>query len=209
MSFEFDFTIEKLSQCINNPRLDIWYQPLVDILPEYGIVTVSRVAGWLSQTGHESMDFRTLQENLNYSASGLMRTFPRYFPNEAVANSYHRQPMKIANRAYANRMGNGPESSGDGWNFRGRGILQITGKDNYRRCSLALYGNEILLEQPDLLLEPDGSIRSACWYWNSRNINNDADNNDVRAMTLKINGGYHGLDDRTNRFNRCMDVLSS
>lgn len=207
MSFDFDFTLDKLSQCIANPRIEMWYQTIIDVLPEYGITTVNRVAGWLSQTGHESGDFRTLQENLNYSGTALMGQWPRYFPTSAIANQYHRQPEKIANRAYANRMGNGPESSGDGWKFRGRGILQVTGKDNYRRCSQALYGDDLLLTQPELLVEVDGAVRSACWYWNSRNINDDADRQDVTMMTKKINGGTTHIDDRRRRFNLCLQIL--
>lgn len=207
MSFNFDFTLAKLSACISNATISQWYGPLCEILPQYGINTKLRVAGWLSQTGHESGSFKFMQENLNYGSKGLLATFPRYFPTQALADSYQRKPEKIANRVYGGRMGNGVESTGDGWKFRGRGIIQITGKDNYRNCSLALYGTEILLEQPEILQTIDGAVRSACWYWNSRNINVDADNRDVLAMTRKINGGTHGLDDRTARYNLCMSVL--
>jgi len=207
MGFDFDFTPEKLAACINNPNIDQWYGPLVDILPQYAINTRLRVAGWLSQCGHESGDFKFLQENLNYGAKGLLTVFPRYFPTQALAESYQRKPEMIANRVYGGRMGNGAEPTGDGWKYRGRGLIQITGKDNYTRCSRTLYGNDILLENPDLLLDIDGAIRSACWYWNSRNINVDADNRDVLTMTRKINGGTHGLDDRQRRYNNCMAVL--
>lgn len=207
MTFSFDFTAEKFSRCINNPRSEEWFSVLCEILPQYGISTKQRVAGWLSQTGHESGDFRTLSENLNYSAQGLMKTFPRYFPTVALADQYARQPMKIANRVYGGRMGNGPESTGEGWRYRGRGILQITGKDNYRNCSNTLYGDDLLLREPDLLLDMDGAVRSACWFWNSRNINADADRGDVVAMTRKVNGGTHGLEDRQRRYRLCISVL--
>lgn len=207
MSFDFDFTPEKLSQCINNPNVGQWFDALYEILPTYQINTKLRVAGWLSQTGHESGDFRAVQENLNYGAKGLRATFSKYFPTDDLANAYQRQPEKIANRVYGGRMGNGPESSGEGWKFRGRGLIQVTGKDNYTRCSQALYGDDVLIEQPELLQDIDGAIRSACWYWNSRNINADADRGDVLTMTKKINGGTHGLEDRQRRYNICMSVL--
>lgn len=208
MSFQFDFTKEKLARCLNNPKIGDWYDALVTNLPDYGITTKQRVAGWLSQCGHESADFKALSENLNYGAPGLQSVFGKYFPTRELAESYQRKPEMIANKVYGGRMGNGPESSGDGWKFRGRGILQITGKDNYRNCSKALYGDEnILLESPELLSDFDGAVRSACWYWNSRNINADADRGDVLAMTKKVNGGTHGLEDRQRRYALCMSVL--
>lgn len=208
MSFDFDFTPDALARCINNPNIDQWYDVLYEILPQYGISTKLRVAGWLSQTGHESADFKAVSENLNYGARGLRLTFPKYFPTDALAEQYQRKPAMIANRVYGGRMGNGPEATGDGWKFRGRGLIQVTGKDNYRRCSLALYGDEnLLLDQPELLQDMDGAVRSACWYWNSRNINVDADNGDVLTMTRKINGGTHGLEDRRARYDRCMRSL--
>ena len=207
MSFVFDFTPEKLSKCINNPNAEQWFAALYEILPTYQINTKLRVAGWLSQTGHESGDFRAVQENLNYGAKGLRATFPKYFPTDDLAATYQRQPEKIANKVYGGRMGNGPESSGDGWKFRGRGLIQVTGKENYLRCSQALYGNDFLMQTPELLQDIDGAVRSACWYWNSRNINVDADRSDVMAMTKKINGGTHGLDDRQRRYAICMQVL--
>lgn len=207
MSFEFDFTPDKLQACIKNPNIAEWYEPICDILPEYQINNPRRVAAWLAQCGHESADFKFMQENLNYGAKGLRSIFGKYFPNDELANSYQRQPEKIANRVYGNRMGNGPEESGEGWKFRGRGIIQITGKDNYRRCSLALYGDESLLDDPDLLCQIDGSIRSACWYWNSRNLNADADREDQLTVTKKINGGTHGLEDRLARYKHCIGIL--
>jgi putative chitinase len=207
MGFDFSFTPEKLAACISNPNINQWYDSLVDILPQYAINTRLRVAGWLSQCGHESGDFKILQENLNYGAKGLLTVFPRYFPTQALAESYQRKPEMIANRVYGGRMGNGVETTGDGWKYRGRGLIQITGKDNYTRCSRTLYGDDSLLENPDLLLDVDGAIRSACWYWNSRNINVDADNGDVLTMTKKINGGTIGLDDRQRRYDRCMATL--
>lgn len=207
MSFDFAFTQDKLAACVKNPNIAQWYGPLCDILPKYGITTKLRVAGWLSQCGHESGDFKFVQENLNYGAKGLLGVFPKYFPSQQLAESYERKPEMIANKVYGGRMGNGPEASGDGWKFRGRGLIQVTGKENYTKCSQALYGNTVLLENPDILSEVDGAIRSACWYWNSRSLNADADKGDVMALTRKINGGTHGLDDRQRRYDICMKTL--
>ena len=204
----FDFTLDKLQRCIKNSKISEWHAPLCELLPQYQINTTKRVGAWLAQCGHESGDFKLLIENLNYSAKGLRSIFPKYFLTEEAAISYQRQPEKIANKVYSNRMGNGSEQSGEGWKFRGRGIIQITGKENYTKCSQTLYGNLILLENPDLLCEIDGAIRSACWYWNSRSINGDADKEDHITVTKKINGGTIGLDDRIERYNHCYKILS-
>jgi putative chitinase len=209
MSFTFNFTQEKLAKCIKNTQSASWYPALVDILPKYQINTEKRVSAWLAQCGHESGDFNILQENLNYSAKGLKTVFSKYFLTEEMANQYQRNPEKIANYVYGNRMGNGPENTGDGFKFRGRGLIQITGKQNYTACSEALYGSKILLENPDLLVEIDGAVRSACWFWNSRKLNTEADKEDHVALTKKINGGTHGLDDRIARYNRCFPILNS
>jgi putative chitinase len=209
MSFEFDFTPEKLLACIPGHNIDAWYEPIVNALPDYEIVTVMRVAAWLAQMGHESGDLREVQENLNYSAKGLRGVFPRYFPTDEMALEYQRKPEKIASRVYGGRMGNGPEETQEGWKFHGRGLVQITGKENYSHCSQALYGDLRLLENPDLLAEQDGAIRSACWYWNSRQLNPLADAGDIVTITKRINGGTIGLEDRTNRYHRALQVLSA
>lgn len=207
MTFTFSFTQEKLASAIKNSKIDIWFSILEETLPKYQIITPERVSAWLAQCGHESANFTALQENLNYSAKGLRTIFGKYFLTEDAANEYQRNPQKIANRVYGNRMGNGNESSGEGWKFRGRGLIQLTGKDTYRMCSKALYGSEILLENPDLLCDPDGAVRSACWFWNSKKINEDADKEDHVAITKKINGGTHGLDDRISRYNTCIAIF--
>ena len=169
MSFDFDFTAEKLRSCVNNPHMEHWFDSLADVLPNYDITSVERVAAWLAQISHE----------------------------------------RIANRIYASRMGNGDESTGEGYKFRGRGLVQVTGKSNYAACSKALYGDEnTLLENPDLLKEADGAIRSACWYWNSRNLNAAADVGDMLTITKRINGGVIGLEDRMNRYKHIMAVLN-
>lgn len=207
MPFDFNFTEEHLSNCINNHALGDWFAAINDNLPEYGITSVERVAAWLAQMGHESGDFKELKENLNYGAKGLRVTFPKYFPSDEMALAYQRQPEKIANRVYGGRMGNGSEETGDGWKYHGRGLIQITGKDNYTYCSNALYGDLSLLENPDMLCDMDGAVRSACWFWNSRNLNPLADAGDIVTITKRINGGTIGLDDRTNRWHRALSVL--
>jgi putative chitinase len=207
MPFDFNFTEEHLSHCINNHALGDWFAAINDNLPEYGITSVERVAAWLAQMGHESGDFKELKENLNYGAKGLRVTFPKYFPSDEMALAYQRQPEKIANRVYGGRMGNGSEETGDGWKYHGRGLIQITGKDNYTHCSNALYGDLSLLENPDMLCDMDGAVRSACWFWNSRNLNPLADAGDIVTITKRINGGTIGLDDRTNRWHRALSVL--
>jgi len=158
----------------------------------------NRAAHFFAQTAHESGNFKTFSENLNYSAKGLRGVFRKYFPTDALANAYARQPMKIANRVYANRMGNGPESSGDGWKFRGRGALQLTGHDNYQ--AFANYVN-----RPDVMANPDlvaGELcfESALWFFDRNKLWGICDQgvNDaaILALTKRINGGTHGLDDR-------------
>jgi putative chitinase len=158
----------------------------------------NRAAHFFAQTAHESGNFKTFSENLNYSAKGLRGVFRKYFPTDALANAYARQPMKIANRVYANRMGNGPESSGDGWKFRGRGALQLTGHDNYQ--AFANYVN-----RPDVMTNPDlvaGELcfESALWFFDRNKLWGICDQgiNDgaILALTKRINGGTHGLDDR-------------
>ena len=166
------------------------------------------MAAFLAQCAHESGGFTALHENLNYRPESLCKIFPKYFPNMDVANQYAHQPEKIANRVYSNRMGNGDEESGDGWKFCGRGILQVTGKDNYLACSKAIYGDERLLENPDLLSEKDGAIASACWFWSLRHLNEWTDQGDIKEVTRRINGGYNGLADREQRYQKAINALS-
>lgn len=207
MSFEFDFTEEKLKKCLSrnkNPR-DL-FESLEKVLPKYEITTVERVAAFLAQCGHESLDFTVLQENLNYGAKGLLGLFKKYFPNEALAKQYERKPEKIANRIYANRMGNGPEESGDGWAHRGRGAIQLTGKLNYQA-----FANSIGLTLEDAITycaTMDGAIESACWFWQKNKLNVIADKKDVLAMTKKINGGTIGLEDRKKHYEHNIEVLA-
>ncbi len=131
--FEFEFTLAKFKNCVggNPPHAEHWYEALCQILPDYDIHTVPRVAAFLAQTAHESGGYRAIKENLNYKAESLMRVWPRYFPTMEIAKQYAHNQEKIANRAYGGRMGNGDEASGDGWRYCGRGLIQLTGKSNY------------------------------------------------------------------------------
>jgi putative chitinase len=171
-----------------------WFEPLQETFEKYNINTPKRQAAFLGQCMHESNNFRTLTENLNYSAQGLMATWPRRFPNIEFANQYHRQPEKIANRVYGGRMGNGPEETGEGWRYRGRGLKQLTGKENYERCGSGLGVD--LVSNPDLLLDPKYAALSAGWFWDQNKLNDLADSGDIETMTRRINGGLIGLDAR-------------
>jgi putative chitinase len=208
MSFEFEFTEEKLKKCVSrNKNIHTLYESLNTVLPKYDINTVDRVAAFLAQCGHESLDFTVLQENLNYGAKGLLGLFKKYFPNEALAKEYERKPEKIANKIYANRMGNGPESSGDGWAHRGRGAIQLTGKLNYQA-----FANSIGLTLEDAIKyceTMDGAIESACWFWNKNKLNVIADKNDIVLLTKKINGGTIGLEDRKKHWEHNKQVLAN
>ena len=194
---------ELLSQIGINPS---WLPHIVYTFDIYQINNPNRIAGFIGQTAHESNNYRTLQENLNYSANGLVTVWPSRFPTFDIANEYARQPEKIANKVYANRIGNGPEESGDGWRYRGRGIIQITGRENYEKLSDALGQN--FLGEPDLLLEPRWAVMSAGWFWNSRRLNEIADRKDWNLLTRRINGGLHGLSDRILRTERVLTLLS-
>lgn len=209
MSFTFDFTRDKLKQLFpRNYDIDEWYEALVEILPLWDITTPERVAGFLAQTGHESSNFSVLSENLNYSATRLNEVFPKYFARAGRdANLYNRNPEKIANVVYANRMGNGNEASGDGWKFRGRGIIQLTGKSNYQAFADTM---KIKLDEAINYVETKkGAINSACWFWDTRNLNSVADQKDIYQMTRLINGGTHGLEDRKARYDQAMQILTN
>jgi len=161
----------------------------------------------LAQCGHESAGFTVLAENLNYSAEGLSKVFPKRFPTAAAAQPYHRQPEKIANKIYCDRMGNGSEASGDGYKYRGSGFIQLTGKDNY--SSFAKFINKPLDETVDYCKTLEGALESACWFWHVNRINVFADSGDIVAMTKKINGGVLGLDERKKHYNEALKLLSS
>lgn len=164
-----------------------------------------RIAAFLAQVAHESGGFNFVQENLNYGAKGLMNTFKRYFPSEDLAKQYERKPEKIANRVYANRMKNGDEASGDGWKFRGRGLIQLTGRDNYTRFAKAL---EITLDEAISYLEtPSGAVASAGWFWDTNKLNIYCDKDDFVGLTRRINGGTIGLEDRKHHYEIALEAF--
>jgi len=177
-----------------------------EVLPQYNIDTPLRICHFLAQIIHESGYLKAKVENLNYSSQALSRVFSKYFPSNSIAEEYERQPEKIANRIYANRMGNGDEDSGDGWKYRGRGLIQLTGKSNYKSC-----GNDLgldLVNNPDLIInDPEVNVKIACWFWKKNNLNSLADKDDITSITKKINGGINGLTDRKNKLDICKKVL--
>lgn len=191
------------SQTCNEGTANIWLDALNEVCEKYQIDTPVRIAGFLAQCGHESGGFKFVEENLNYSAPALRSVFGKYFPDDSSAQAFARNPEKIANRVYANRMGNGNEASGDGWKYRGRGIIQITGKDNYVASGNALGVD--FVSNPDLASTPEFAALTAGWYWDTRHLNNYADAQDVLGMTKRVNGGTNGLDDRQLRYARLMD----
>lgn len=175
-------------------------------LARWGIDEPLEIIHFLGQLSHESAGFSKRTENLNYSAKALRAVFGKYFPTEAEALSYHRQPERIANRVYANRMGNGNEASGDGWRFRGRGFIQLTGRNNYERCGKDL--GLPLVEQPDLVSDNlTVALLAAAWYWNDLQLGRLALQDDILGITKRINGGTHGLECRTRRVNLLKDIM--
>ena len=176
---------------------------LDNLLPAAGIDTKERVNMFLAQCGHESGGFTAFSENLNYSAKGLRTVFPKYFPDDSVANAYERNPEKIANKVYANRMGNGPESSGDGWKYRGIGLIQLTGKDNFNIFSKES-GIDLVTNPEQYRNDLTVIIKSAIWFWNKNKLNSYCDNADFIGLTKKINGGLNGLEDRQDKLKKLM-----
>lgn len=171
----------------------------LDILKKYEINTLKRRAAFMAQCHHESQGFTRKVENLNYSAKGLMNTWPARFNTQALADAYARQPEKIANKVYSDRMGNGDAASGEGWKYRGRGLLQITGKDSYQAFARV---KGIELDEAVKYLETDeGALESACWYWQTRGLNGLADTGDIRGITKRINGGTIGYAERKELYN--------
>jgi putative chitinase len=189
----------------NNKNITEWCVSLNKILPMYGISTPKRIAMFIAQCAHESNDFSVLSENLMYRAETLLHEWPSHFPSLMIAQQYALQPEKIANRAYANRMGNGNESSGDGWKYRGRGLIQITGHDNNIKFADSL--NMTVSQAIQYLLTFDGAVESGCWYWKINNINPWCDSGNVQKVTEIINGGDMGLTDRINKYNKAITIF--
>lgn len=203
-----ELTIDVLVECLPEAKranLEKFVEGLNETFEHFEINTPERMAMFIAQTAHESGNFSATQENLNYSAKGLTGTFKKYFATEAIAAPYARKPEMIANRVYGGRMGNGVESSGDGYRFRGRGVIQLTGKDNYTACGRALELD--LLADPDSVAQNPVAVLSAGWFWNTRRLNDWADKGDVVTVTKRINGGTIGLADRKKHYEHILEVL--
>jgi putative chitinase len=192
----FNLNFDSLSLALGGDKVvaEKYLIPLQQCLTKFNINTPLRAAHFLAQIFHESNGLKSTIENLNYSMNGLKSTFSKYFTHSSELEAYARQPEKIANRVYANRMGNGNEKSGDGWKYRGRGVIQLTGKSNY-----SLFGEKMdydFINNPELAKRPEISVIIAGWYWNKSNLNYHADNDDIVTITKRINGGENGLQDR-------------
>ena len=193
---------------LNALKIDAkWLEPLNKTFEKYEINTPLRQAAFIGQCGHESNSFRTLEENLNYSAKGLMTTWPSRFSDIDTAERYKHQPEKIANKVYGGRADLGNKEDGDGWRFHGRGLIQLTGRTNYTVCGLAL--GKPFAEHPELVLDPEHAALSAGWFWNKRGLNSVADNESWELLTKRINGGLNGLQDRIDRTHKAMDILGA
>lgn len=206
MSFDFDFTESQLARMIPaNQYVSNWFEAIEKILPDYGIDTPERLAAFIAQSAHESTDFTRLKENLNYRWESLRKVFPKYFPTDDLAKKYERKPEMIADRVYANRMGNGPESSGDGWRYCGRGLIQLTGKETYQGFADSI---ETPLEEiAEYLMTFEGAVQGSCWFWETNNLNRWADTRDMITLTKRINGGDIGLEDRIKKYELCCKIL--
>ena len=185
-------------------KAEEWIDAINTTFETFGIETPEQQASFLGQCAHESNNFTALAENLNYKAESLCKVWPKRFPSLEAAQPYHRNPEAIANHVYASRMGNGDEESGDGWKYRGRGLIQLTGHDNYKACGEALGVD--LLDDPDLVSTPMYAVLSAGWFWSTHHLNNIASN--IVAVTKKINGGTIGLDDRVARTQAVLDTFA-
>jgi len=204
-----ELTKEQLKQLLpKNPYIDHWHAVLVQLLPDYEINTPQRMAAFIAQCAHESGSFMVLEENLNYKAPSLRKLFGKYFPTDELAAAYCSMPNKqqaIANRIYASRMGNGDEHSGDGYRYKGRGLIQLTGKDNYTFFAGSL---EISVEEASEYMHTfEGAAQSACWFWETNNLNQYADSGDIVTMTKRINGGTIGLEDRIKHYEHALHVF--
>jgi putative chitinase len=209
-------TLSQLKQLLpRNKYVEHWHHALSQLLPDYDINTAHRIAAFVAQCSHESGGFTTLKENLNYKPQSLRRLFSKYFPDDATANQYCARPNKqeaIANRVYANRMGNGDESSGDGYRYCGRGLIQLTGRSNYQSFadSIEVDGRPLKIDEvPEYLACFEGAAQSACWFWEVNGLNKYADAGDILNLTKRINGGTIGLDDRKKHYEHALHVLGA
>jgi len=200
-------TQDQLAKLIpGNPYVDHWHHALSEALPDYDINTPYRIAAFVAQCAHESGNFTAIKENLNYRAETLSKVWPRLFSAD-VAQQYAHNQEAIANRAYASRMGNGDEASGDGFRFCGRGLIQLTGKSNYQAFadSVQMDINDV----PEYLATFEGAVQSACWFWENNNLNQWADQGDIVKITKIINGGTLGIEDRTARYNHALQIMGT
>jgi putative chitinase len=204
-----ELTKEQLKQLLpKNPYVEHWHNALSQLFPDYEIDTDKRIAAFIAQCAHESGGFMVLKENLNYRWQSLRKVFPKYFPTDELAQEYASKPNKqeaIANRIYANRMGNGPEESGDGYRYSGKGLIQLTGKDNYFWFSQSI--GISVEEAAEYMLTFEGAAQSACWFWETNKLNQWADKGDILTLTKRINGGTIGLDDRIKHYEHALHVL--
>jgi putative chitinase len=196
-------TVEQLAKLHIGPE---WVDALNETFAKFGINSVRQQAAFIGECGHECGNFRILEENLNYRAATLMKLWSKRFPSLEIANQYAGNPKKIANNVYASRMGNRDESSGDGYRFRGRGCIQLTGHANYYHAGEAL-GVDFVM-QPDLVATPKYAALTAGWFWSTHGCNELANNADWVGLTKKINGGTIGLDDRVKHTQEAISVLS-
>jgi len=208
---KMELTLDQLKQLLpKNPYVQNWHNALSQLLPDYEIDTPQRIAAFIAQCAHESGNFMVLKENLNYRAATLRKIFPKYFPTDEMANQYASMPNKqeaIANLVYANRMGNGGPETGDGYRYCGRGLIQLTGKTNYTWFAASL-GIQVE-EAAEYLQTFEGAAQSACWFWETNNLNRFADVGDIRGLTRAINGGFIGLEDRIKHYEHALHVLGA
>ena len=204
-----ELTKEQLKQLLpKNPYVDHWHKALSQLFPDYEINTSRRIAAFIAQCSHESAGFTALKENLNYRWQTLRKLFPKYFPTDELAQQYASLPNKqeaIANRIYGGRMGNGPEETGDGYRFCGRGLIQLTGRQNYTWFAASL--GITVEEASEYLSTFEGAAQSACWFWETNKLNQWADAGDMITLTKRINGGTIGLDDRIKHYEHALHVL--
>ena len=204
-------TVSQLKQLLpKNPYVEHWHHALEQLFPDYDINTPKRMAAFIAQCAHESGGFMILKENLNYKPATLRKIFPKYFPTDELAQQYCSKPNKqeaIANRVYGGRMGNGDESSGDGYRFCGRGLIQLTGRSNYQAFADSLEMN--INDVPEYLATFEGAAQSACWFWETNGLNKYADAGDILGLTKRINGGTIGLEDRKKHYDHALHVLGA
>lgn len=204
--------LKKLLPNISQANIDKYLPILQGLLPKYGITTPERVAAYFAQVGHESSDFTISAENMYYSTpQRLVDVWPSRFSltdkKKHNPNDYIKNPEKLANEVYANRMGNGDAASGDGYRYRGRGSMQITGKESYRNYSMATYGDARCVQNPELIAQPLDYIQTSLWEWKKGALNAHADRKDIKRITQIINGGLIGYLEREKRYKHCCEVL--